>query len=379
MVAAATAAATTSLPRAGSHGSGRRAHCWPTATPEAAATISSATHTGPSGGVGTAASTGSAGMSPPNTVNELNVANPTCALEPTATAAVPTITFGAYNTDSTVRLNCPKTESVIAYRSCIVDQCTTIDPTATTPESPTSASTPAAAARNASGSQSGRGESVRARRPTREPTPIAAPMACTASTLQNARSAFGVCSSVSTDAASWTTASDIAAISSGPPSAEATTQRMTNHDAPGDVAVAVVRAVPHTINSTGSSGITPSSLPPMETGTRCTPSHMLAIAPSAPVISLLAMSNCSSTTAAMMTSATTDGPNATLSSSRAWRVPTGRLSTPVTVPRKRLHARDRHACGPDYDGVGPDCCGEDDCCGCAGTLVVGAEDGCGWP
>ena len=222
-----------------------------------------------------------------------------------------------------------------------------------------------------------------ARRPTREPTPIAAPMACTASTLQNARSAFGVCSSVSTDAASWTTASDIAAISSGP-SAEATTQRMTNHDAPGEVAVAVVRAVPHTINSTGSSGITPSSPPPMEIGTRWTPSHMLAMAPSAPVISLLAMSNCSSVTAAMMTSATTEGPNATLSSSRAWRVPTGRLSTPVSVPRKRLRARGSH-----YDGVGPDCCPcgrsaeppavEDDRCGCAGTWVVGAELGCGWP
>ena len=91
-------------------------------------------------------------------MNELNVANPTCALDPTATADVPTITFGAYSTDSTVRLNWPNTESVIAYRSCIVDQCTTIDPTATTPDSPTSASTPAAAARNASGSQSGSGD-----------------------------------------------------------------------------------------------------------------------------------------------------------------------------------------------------------------------------
>ena len=83
------------MPSAGSSGSGRRAHCWPTATADAAATISSATQTGPSGGVGTAASTGSAGMSPPNTVNELNVASPTCALDPTATAAVPTMTFGA--------------------------------------------------------------------------------------------------------------------------------------------------------------------------------------------------------------------------------------------------------------------------------------------
>ena len=85
----------TSLPSAGSSGSGRRAHCWPTTTPDAAPTISSATQIGPSGGVGTAASTGSAGMSPPNTVKELNVANPTCALEPTATADVPTMTLGA--------------------------------------------------------------------------------------------------------------------------------------------------------------------------------------------------------------------------------------------------------------------------------------------
>ena len=102
-------------------------------------------------------------------------------------------------------------------------------------------------------------------------------MACTASTLPNARSACGVCNSVSTDAASWMTARAIAVISSGPPSADATTQRMTNHDAlpdvagpaapEADVAAAVVRAVPHTIASTGSSGITPSSRPPIETGT----------------------------------------------------------------------------------------------------------------
>ena len=52
------------------------------------------------------------------------------------------------------------------------------------------------------------------------------------------------------------TASEIAAISSGPPSADATTQRMTNHDARGEAAAAVARAVPHTIASTGSSGIT---------------------------------------------------------------------------------------------------------------------------
>ncbi len=94
-------------------GSGRRAHCCPTATPDDAPMMSSATHTGPSGGRGTAASTGRAGMSPPNTVNELNVAKPMCALDPTATAAVPTMTLGAYSIDNTVRLNSPKIESVI--------------------------------------------------------------------------------------------------------------------------------------------------------------------------------------------------------------------------------------------------------------------------
>ena len=82
-----------------------------------------------------------------------------------------------------------------------------------------------------------------------------------------ARNALGVCSSVRTDDASWMTANAIAAISSGPPSADATTQRMTNHDdALAEVAAAVVRAVPHTISSTGSSGITPSSRPPIEIG-----------------------------------------------------------------------------------------------------------------
>ncbi len=141
----------------------------------------------------------------------------------------------------------------------------------------------------------------------------------------------------------------MAAASSGPPSADATTQRITNHDAVpdvagpaapvADVAAAVVRAVPHTIASTGSSGITPSSRPPIETGTWCTPSHMLAIAPDAPVMSLLAMSSCRSTTAAMMTSATTDGPNATRSNSRAWRVPTGRSSTSWAAPRASSRAR----------------------------------------
>ncbi len=128
------------------------------------------------------------------------------------------------------------------------------------------------------------------------------------------------------------TASEIAAISRGPPSADATTQRVTNHDDCPDVAAAVVRAVPHTIANTGSKGITPSSRPPMDTGTWCTPSHMLAIAPSAPVMSLLAMSSCRSVTAAMMTSATMDGPNATRSSSRACRGPPTGLGV---LPRER--------------------------------------------
>ena len=92
-------------------------------------------------------------------------------------------------------------------------------------------------------------------------------MRCTASTPPKARDAFGVCSSVRTDDASWITANAIAAMSIGPPTADATTQRTTNHELPGRMAAAVVRAVPHTIASTGSSGITPSSLPPIETGT----------------------------------------------------------------------------------------------------------------
>ena len=136
------------------------------------------------------------------------------------------------------------------------------------------------------------------------------------------------------------TASAIAAISSGPPSADATTHRMTNHDAVAVVARAVVRAVPHTISSTGSSGITPSSRPPIEIGTWCTPSHMLAIAPNAPVMSLLAITSCSSITAAMMTNATTAGPNATRRRSRAWWAPAARLScTRVTLCARDLPGR----------------------------------------
>ena len=294
--------------------------------------MSSATHTGPSGGLGTAARIGSAGRSPPNTVNELNVAKPRCALEPTATAEVPTMTLGAYSIDNTLMLNWPNIESVILNRSCIVAQCTTSDPAVTTHDSPSSANTPAQAARSESPSQYGSDHATKARRPTRDDTPIAAPMACTTATLRNARSALGVCNSVITDDASWITASAIAASSSGPPSADAITQRTTSHDEYGEVARAVLRAVAQIINSTGSSGITPSSRPPIEIGTWCTPSQMLAIAPSAPVMSLLAISNWSSVIAAMMTKATTAGPNATLTRSRAWRAPAARLSsTRVTL------------------------------------------------
>src|ERR1700694_4773289 len=108
---------------------------------------------------------------------------------------------------------------------------------------------------------------------------------------------------------------------------------------------------------------------------------MLAIAPGAPVMSLLAMSSCSSVTAAMMTSATNDGPNATLSRSRAWRVPAARLfTTNVSLLAQAARARRSPARGSDYDGAGPDCCAEDGGGGCTGTCVVGAElDGCGWP
>ena len=103
----------------------------------------------------------------------------------------------------------------------------------------------------------------------------------------------------------------------------------------------MVRAVPHTISSTGSNGITPSSRPPIEIGTWCTPSHMLAMAPNAPVMSLLAISNWSSVTAATMPNATTAGPNATLTRSRAWRAPAAWLSsTRVTLgARAQLGAK----------------------------------------
>ena len=61
MISAPNSDATASFAAAGPMGSGRRPHCCPTATAAAAPTIISATHTGPNGGVGTAASTGTAG------------------------------------------------------------------------------------------------------------------------------------------------------------------------------------------------------------------------------------------------------------------------------------------------------------------------------
>ena len=51
-------------------------------------------------------------------------------------------------------------------------------------------------------SEAGRERFTAARRPTRDHTPIAAPTACTTSTLANARRALGVSNSVSTDDAS---------------------------------------------------------------------------------------------------------------------------------------------------------------------------------
>ena len=64
------------------------------------------------------------------------------------------------------------------------------------------------------------------------------------------------------------TASEMAVSNSGPPSADAMIQRITNQDARSEgTAAAVVFATPHTIASIGNSGRTPSSRPPMEIGT----------------------------------------------------------------------------------------------------------------
>ena len=250
--------------------------------------ISRATHTGPNGGVGTAARIGNAGISPPNTVNALNVANPICALEPTAIAAAPTTTLGRYSSDNRARLSCPMNESVIPNRSCMVPQCTIRDTATTAHDNDSSAASPIIAGRTLSASQFGRPNPSNARGPTRDPTPMSTPSPCTASTPPKARSAFGVCRAVITEAASCTTASAIAAISSGPPSAEPMIQRMTNQEPRGDVMRAVPRAVAHTISAAGTSGSTPNCWPAIEIGTRWTASHMLATAPRVPVRSLLA-------------------------------------------------------------------------------------------
>ena len=318
---AASPEATPSLATASGNGAGLSAHCWPSATPAAAPTISNATQTGPSGGVGTAARIGSAGMSPPNTVNALNVANPMCALEPTAIAAAPTTTLGRYSKDSSPRLSCPKNESVMPNSSCIVPQCTTNEAATTTHDNASRVTTPITAGRTVSTSQAGNPNLASARGANRGPTPISTPRPCTASTPQNAPSALGVWRTVITDAASCTTANDTAAMSSGPPSAEATIQRMTNHEPRGGVICAVVRAVAQTIAAAGTSGSTPNCWPAIDTGTRCTASHMLATAPSVPVRSLLATTNWTSVIAAMMASATREGPNATRARSRDCGVP----------------------------------------------------------
>ena len=125
-----------------------------------------------------------------------------------------------------------------------------------------------------------------------------------------APSAFGVCKSVITDAASHNRQGDR--------SNEQRTADGRRDDPPEDeprplerVTCAVLRAVAHTIAATGASGRTPSSWPAIDTGTPCTASHMLATAPSVPVRSLLATTNCTNVIAAMTISATKDGPNAT--------------------------------------------------------------------
>ena len=287
-ITAAISEATATLAKAVGSGSGRRAHCWPRATPATAPTISSATHTGPSGGVGTAARMGSAGMSPPNTVKALNVAKPIWALEPTAIAAAPITTLGRYSSDSRARLSWPKNESVMPNSSCIVPQCRTRDTATTAHDSESSAAIPISAGRRASVSQTGNPNLANSREPTCDPTPMRAPSPCMTRTPAKARNAFGVCITVITEAASCTTASEIAAISNGPPSADPMIQRTTNQEPCDGVICAVPRAVAHTISAAGASGSTPSCWPAIEIGTRWVASHMLATAPRVPVRSLLA-------------------------------------------------------------------------------------------
>src|SRR4029078_3841380 len=120
-------------------------------------------------------------------------------------------------------------------------QCTTSDSAVTRPDNPNSANTPAIAGRPASATHLGSPARGTRRLPAPELTAIVAPIACTASTPENARSALGVCSWVSTDEASWMTASEMAAISNGPPSADATIHRMTNQDPCGGGAAGAAR------------------------------------------------------------------------------------------------------------------------------------------
>ena len=203
----------------------------------------------------------------------------------------------------------------------MVPQCTTSDPATTAAESTSSAATPTRAGRIASVTHTGRPARVSTRGPTREPTPMSAPSPCTAATAPKAPSAAGVCSSVMTDEASWMTASATAATSSGPPTAEATIQRVTNHDPCAGVMRAVSRAVAQTMSAAGTSGSTPICWPATVTGTRWTASHILATAPRVPVRSLLATTSCSRVIAAMTTRATRDGPNATRTRSRGCGAP----------------------------------------------------------
>ena len=114
-------------------------------------------------------------MSPPNTVNALNVAKPIWALDPTATAAAPTIRLGRYSSDSSVRLSWPKKESVMPNSSCIVPQCTTSDAVTTAQDNASSVRTPIIAGRTVSVSQPGRPNRDITRGPTLDPTPIRAP------------------------------------------------------------------------------------------------------------------------------------------------------------------------------------------------------------
>ena len=236
----------------------------------------------------------------------------------------------------------------------MVPQCTTRDAATAAHDNASRATIPISAGRTAPVSQTGSVSFANSRGPTFEPTPIRAPNPCTTSTPVKARRAFGVCNSVITEAASCTTASAIAAISSGPPSADPMIHRMTNQDPRAGVICAVPRAVAHTINAAGARGSTPSCWPAMETGTRCVASQMLATAPNVPVRSLLAMTSCTSVTAAMMATATRDGPNATRTRSRGCGAPTavGGLFS-ICVTRRAVSGEWRGAPGQD-DDVEPD-------------------------